>query len=113
VPSIWLKPQCLEGYFHGKVKNNALSIKNGRATPKRYDDEFDNSSILDQNSTSREQEDLGGGGNLTEDDLGDVNDEVDELSNYGYEDTNRQCTTAVSKLQIRLNNLINQHKVFT
>jgi hypothetical protein len=25
----------LEGYFHGKVKNNALSIKNGRATPKR------------------------------------------------------------------------------
>jgi hypothetical protein len=26
----------LEGYFHGKVKNNALSIKNGRATPKRY-----------------------------------------------------------------------------
>jgi hypothetical protein len=39
VPSIWLKRQCLEGYFHGKVKNNALSIalsiKNGRATPKR------------------------------------------------------------------------------
>ena len=34
--SIWLKRQCLEGYFHGKVKNNALSIKNGRATPKRY-----------------------------------------------------------------------------
>jgi hypothetical protein len=31
-----LKRQCLEGYFHGKVKNNALSIKNGRATPKRY-----------------------------------------------------------------------------
>jgi hypothetical protein len=30
-----LKHQCLEGYFHGKVKNNALSIKNGRATPKR------------------------------------------------------------------------------
>jgi hypothetical protein len=26
----------LEGYFHVKVKNNALSIKNGRATPKRY-----------------------------------------------------------------------------
>jgi len=36
VPSIWLKRQCLEGDFHGKVKNNALSIKNGRATPKRY-----------------------------------------------------------------------------
>ena len=36
VPSIWLKRQCLEGHFHGKVKNNALSIKNGRATPKRY-----------------------------------------------------------------------------
>jgi hypothetical protein len=31
-----LKRQCLEGYFHGKVKNNALSIRNGRATPKRY-----------------------------------------------------------------------------
>ena len=75
-----------------------------------YDDEFDNSSILDQNSTSSEQEDLEGGGNLTEDDLGDINDEVDELANYGYEDTNRQCTTAVSKLQIRLNDLINQHK---
>ena len=28
--------QCLEGYFNGKVKNNALSIKNGRAIPKRY-----------------------------------------------------------------------------
>ncbi len=35
MPSIWLKRQFLEGYFHGKVKNNALSIKNGRATPKR------------------------------------------------------------------------------
>ena len=35
MPSIWLKRQCLEGYFHGKVKNNALSITNGRATPKR------------------------------------------------------------------------------
>ena len=31
VPSIWLKHQCVEGYFHGKVKNNALSIKNGHA----------------------------------------------------------------------------------
>jgi len=36
VPSIWLTRQCLEGYFNGKVKNNALSIRNGRATPKRY-----------------------------------------------------------------------------
>ena len=35
VPSMWLKHQCFEGYFNGKVKNNALSIKNGRATPKR------------------------------------------------------------------------------
>ncbi len=36
VPSIWLKRQCLEGYFHGKVKNSALSIKNGRTTPTQY-----------------------------------------------------------------------------
>jgi hypothetical protein len=36
VPSIWLKRQCLKGYFHGKVKNNPLCIKIGRATPKRY-----------------------------------------------------------------------------
>jgi hypothetical protein len=34
VPSIWLKRQCLEVNFNGKVKNNALSIRNGRATPK-------------------------------------------------------------------------------
>jgi hypothetical protein len=36
VPSIWLKRQCLEGYFNGKVKTNALSINNECATPKRY-----------------------------------------------------------------------------
>jgi hypothetical protein len=36
VPSIWLKRRCWEGDFHGKVKNNALSIKNECATPKRY-----------------------------------------------------------------------------
>ncbi len=35
VPSIWLKRQCWEGYFNGKVKNNAVSIKNGRITPKQ------------------------------------------------------------------------------
>jgi hypothetical protein len=31
-----LKRRCWEGDFHGKVKNNALSIKNECATPKRY-----------------------------------------------------------------------------
>jgi hypothetical protein len=53
----------------------------------------------------------GGGGYLTEDDLELYKDEDDDqLDNYGAEDTNGQCSTAVSKLQIRLNDLINRCK---
>ena len=40
---------------------------------------------------------------LTEDELGD------QLANCAGEDTKGQCSTAVSKLQIRLNDLINCH----
>jgi hypothetical protein len=36
VPSAWSGGQCLGVHFYGKVKKNASSIKNGRATPKRY-----------------------------------------------------------------------------
>jgi hypothetical protein len=35
VPSAWSGGQCLGVHFCGKVKKNASSIKNGRATPKR------------------------------------------------------------------------------
>ncbi len=41
---------------------------------------------------------------LTEDELGD------QLANCPGEDTNGQCSTAVSKLQIQLNDRINRHK---
>jgi len=54
-----------------------------------YKDEFDNSSISEQEQ---------------DDDLGNINNKIDE-----YEDTNGQCSTAVSKLQIRRNDLINRH----
>ena len=65
-----------------------------------YEDEFDISSITSQNSNcEQEQDDIGvGGTNLAED---------ADLANYGYDDTNGQCSTAISKLQIRLNDLIN------
>jgi len=64
-----------------------------------YENDSDNSSM--EHSTC----------NLTEDDLGLYNNEDDDqLANYGAEDTNGQCSTAVSKLQIRLNDLINHHR---
>ncbi len=60
-----------------------------------YDD-LDNSSMEE-----------GGGGYLTE----VYKDEDDNhFAIYGAKDTNGQCSTAVSKLQIRLNDLINHHK---
>ncbi len=36
-----------------------------------------------------------GGEYLTEDDLGVYEDKDDQLANYGAEDTNGQCSTAV------------------
>jgi len=74
-----------------------------------YDDDLDNSSM--EHSTCNFELEEGGGGYLTEDDLELYKDEdEDQLANYGAEDTNGQCSTAVSKLQIRLNDLINRHK---
>ena len=74
-----------------------------------YDDDLDNSS-MDHSMGNFELEE-GGGGYLTEDDLELYKDEDDDqLDNYGAEDTNGQCSTAVSKLQIRLNDLINRRK---
>ena len=68
-----------------------------------YEDEFDISSIISQNSNfEQEQDNIGvGGTDLTED---------ADLPNYGYDDANGLCSTAISKLQIRLNDLINRHK---
>ena len=54
---------------------------------------MDNSSI--ENSTCKDQVDNGGGEYLSEDELGD------QLNNSADEYTNRQCSTATSKLQIR------------
>ena len=64
-----------------------------------YDDEFDVSSSDSLNSNcEEEQEERGVGGTyLTED---------DDLADYQYDDTNGQCSTAISKLQIRLNDVI-------
>ena len=74
-----------------------------------YDDDLDNSSM--DHSTGNFELEEGGGGYLTEDDLELYKDEDDDqLDNYGAEDTNGQCSTAVSKLQIRLNDLINRRK---
>ena len=50
-----------------------------------YEDECDNSSI------SKQEQD---------DDLGNINNEINELGHDGYDNTNGQCSTAVSKLQI-------------
>ena len=63
---------------------------------------MDNSSI--ENSTCKDQVDDGGGEYLSEDELGDP------LNNCADEYTNGQCSTAISKLQIQLNDLINRHK---
>ena len=57
-----------------------------------YDGEFDNSSISEQ-----EQDDY----------LENVNNDIDEFGHDGYDDTSSQCSTALSKLQIRLNDVIN------
>ena len=64
-----------------------------------------------EHSTCNSELEEGGGGYLTEDDLELYKDkDNNQLANYGAEDTNRQCSTAVSKLQIWLNDLINCHK---
>ena len=63
---------------------------------------MDNSSI--ENSTCKDQVDNGGGEYLSEDELGDP------LNNCADEYTNGQCSTAISKLQIQLNDLVNCHK---
>jgi len=65
---------------------NATYARNGK---------FDNSSI------SEEEPD---------DDIGNTHFELDEFGQNGYDDTNGQCSTALSKLQIRLNDVINRHK---
>ena len=57
-----------------------------------------------------ELDELSNGGNLSEDDLGDINDEDNQRDSYQNKDTFGQSSTAISKLQIRLNDLINQHK---
>ena len=48
--------------------------------------------------------------NLSEDDLGDINDEDNQCDSYQNKDTFGQSSTAISKVQIRLNDLINRHK---
>jgi hypothetical protein len=76
-----------------------------------YDDYLDSSSM--DHSTGNFELEGGGGGylSLSENDLELYKDEDDDqLDNYGAEDTNGQYSTAVSKLQIQLNDLINRHK---
>ncbi len=81
-------------------------IKVGEA---HCDDDLDNSSM--EHSTCNFEVEEGEGGYLSEDDFEVYKDkDDDQLANYGPEDTNRQCSIAVSKLQIRLNDLINRHK---
>ena len=65
---------------------------------------YDISSTISQNSNfEQEQDNIGvGGTDLT----GDA-----DLPNSGYDDENGLYSTAISKLQIRLNDLINRHKV--
>ena len=60
-----------------------------------YDGEFDNSSI------SEEEPD---------DNFGNTHTDFDEFGQNGFHDTKGQCSTALSKLQIRLNDVINRHK---
>ena len=60
-----------------------------------FDGEFNNSSI------SEEEPD---------EDIRNTYTEFDEFGQNGYDDTNGQCSTAISKLQIRLNDVINRHK---
>ena len=87
--------------FVNTIPSNPVTITVIKFNPWAvYDDDLDNSSMEE-----------GGGGYLTEDDLELYKDEDDhQLDNYGAEDTNGQCSTAVSKLQIRLNDLINHRK---
>jgi len=48
--------------------------------------------------------------NLSADDRGDSNDEDNQSDSYQNEDSFGQSSTAISKVQIRLNDLINRHK---
>ena len=64
-----------------------------------------------EHSTCNFKLEKGGGGYRTENDLEIYKEEDDDqLANYGAEDTNGQCSTAVFKLQTRLNDLINRRK---
>ena len=60
-----------------------------------YDNELDELSV-DENQSA--------------DDSGDSNDEDNQSNSYQKDDTFGQSSTAISKVQIRLNDLINRHK---
>ena len=51
-----------------------------------------------------------GGGDFTEDDFGSINSDDNLLDSYEGENISRPCSTAMSKLQVQLNDLINRHK---
>ena len=75
-----------QDYKPCQIMYNATYARNGK---------FDNSSI------SEEEPD---------DDFGNTHTDFDECIQNGLNDTNGQCSTALSKLQIRLNDVINRHK---
>jgi len=96
--------------FVNTIPSNPVTITVIKFNPWAvYDDDLDNSSM--EHSTCNFEVEEGEGGYLSEDDFEVYKDkDDDQLANYGPEDTNRQCSIAVSKLQIRLNDLINRHK---
>ena len=71
-------------------------------------DELDNSRI--EHSTYEDCLKEGVWECSTNEDIVVNGNEEDNLANYGGDNTNGQCSTAFSKLQIRLNDLINCHK---
>ena len=74
-----------------------------------YEDEFENSSI-EHNSTCIEQVEIDSVGDFTGDDFGSINSDDNLLDSYEGENISRPCSTAMSKLQVQLNDLINRHK---
>jgi hypothetical protein len=96
---------------HQHLEHNPLKSCNDQLdhlNPYAVYDNLDDSSGED--STDKDCPDEGGLDYSTEDKIGINLGEEDDLANYGGDNTDGQFSTAITKIQIRLNNLINRHK---
>jgi hypothetical protein len=97
---------------HQHLEHNPLKSRNDQLdhfNPYAVYDNLDDSSGED--STNKDCPDEGGLEYSTKDKIGINLGEEDDLANYGGDNTDGQISTAITKIQIRLNNLINRFQV--